>query len=252
MKEIKLIMIENYKVGFLKTCLANLHIFLFLFVFLTGCSNFSADDDNEYLILCYNKEFGQRFSLPAEKSVTLSKGLYAIGFEQSKQEGMRLYLYIDSSLDIYSPKECGDFCINHNKCYTFLYFGEKDHNIFVNRMMKLDNRLMLLSKSLSNSDKGFVDSVEYEFIQRDILPGLTLISVRGFSFPVFESKHSPLEILVQKNDNGAPVFSINGPINYERVYRFEIPEKLAEQIRKHLREDWVTHREDNPRKIYYP
>ena len=237
---------NTLKVSFLKKYFGKIKFFL-LIVFVTGCWNYSVDDENEYLILCYNHAFGQRFSLSAQKAVDLSKGLYAIGFGQSRNAGMHLYLFIDSSLDIHSPKECGDFC-DHPKYYSFLDINKNDQDfLYINRAMNLDNRILLLSKN----NEGYVSSAESEFINKDIFPGLTLISIRGFLHPVFESKYSPLEIIIQKSNTGNSIFKTNGPVDYNRVYRFDIPEKLVEQIREHLNEDWIT-LEKKPMQIYYP
>ncbi|WP_320044534.1 hypothetical protein [uncultured Desulfobacter sp.] len=227
-----------------------LNILVVIAFFIMGCSNSSLNDDKEYLLLCYNKEFGKRFSLSQGKALDLSKGLLAIGFGQSKRTGIRLYLYLDSSLDIYSPKACGDFC-NHNRYHYFLDFNEKDQNLHTNQMVKQFNRILLQSKSLNHSEDGYVSSAEPVFIKKDILPGITLFAVHGFISPIFEPEYGPIEILIQKNNTGASIYQTNGPVDNKKVYRFDIPDKLTEHILKHLKEDSITPAQ-NPIEVYYP
>lgn len=202
----------------------------------TGCSTSQMSHDEEYLLLCYNHEFGQRFSLPQGKAVNLSEGLWAIGFGQSKRTGMRLYLYLDSSLDIYSPKECGDFC-DHNGYHSFLDFNEKDQDFHMNHVLNQSNRILLQSKSLNHGKDGYISSARHAFITKDTLKGLTLVSVHGFISQVFECEYGPIEILLQKNNTGDTIFLPDGPVDEKRVYRFDIPDKLTKQIMKYLKED---------------
>lgn len=226
------------------------NILIILFLFTAGCSNSSLEEDKESFLLCYNKEFGDRFSLSQDRALDLSRGLLAIGFGQSNREGMRLYLYLDSSLDIYSPKKHGDFFSN-NRYHNFLDFNEADQGIYTKNSLNLFNRVLIQSKSLNHSDEGYISSAEPVFIKKDTLPGITLVAIQGFIPPVFERENGPIEILFQKNNTGDTIFFPNGPVDDERVYRFDIPIKMTEQIIRIVNENSITPAAF-PIEVHYP
>ncbi len=218
------------------------YIFMLVLVLtLLGCSRHAenAMDDklkNSWFAMCYTPEFAKRFSLPVEKAIPLSKGLYAIALEvrpAAKTYHTYIHLYIDSRLDIYTPDSRCNFYDKLDAEWFFIQqYNDRDIEWNANIMNKNSRRMMFRSQSLNHSDVGIVHGLEYQSIRKAFLPGMSLLSMRIIS-NYLDMRHGPGEVWVQKNNVGDYLLGYEDPFDIkhpENSYVFKVPEKLHKQI----------------------
>ncbi len=220
---------------------------LVLALTLLGCSKQAenAMDDklkNSWFAMCYTPEFAKRFSLPLEKAIPLDKGLYAIALEVRPAAGSYhtyIHLYIDNRLDVYTPDSKCNFFERGKPAYFFVkeYNDSRDHDWILNASDKNSRRMMFQSQSLHQSDKGVVESLQYQSVRKAFLPGMSLLSMQiGKSY--LDMRHGPGEVLVQKNNVGDYLLEYEDSVNPkhpENYYTFNIPEKLQNQVQPFLK-----------------
>ncbi len=219
------------------------YIFILVLMFMVvGCSKHSenAMDDklkNSWFAMCYTPEFAKRFSLPLEKAIPLDKGLYAIALEvrpAAKTYHTNIHLYIDSLLDVYTPDSNCSFYERGKPAWFFVkeYNNSSDHDWISKASDKNSRRMMFRSQSLNYSKKGIGQSLEYQSVRKEFLPGMSLLSMQIIS-NYLDMRHGPGEIWVQKNNVGNYLLGYEDPGDVkhpENSYVFKVPEKLHTQI----------------------
>jgi hypothetical protein len=217
---------------------------LFVFLLVYGCptsSERTMDDKlkNGYFAMCYTSQFAERFSLPTSKAMDLSHGLQAIAIEirPSKLYQTFIHLYIDSSLEVYSPGgECNYYSKPKAEWFFPKHYNDKDYKWNSNFINKAGMRMLYLSKSPDHSIKGLGQSLEFEMFRKEFLPGLSLISTEVIS-DYLEVGVIPAEVLVQKSNVGNYLLGDEPPGNPkhpDNYYTFKIPEKLHKTIHPYL------------------
>jgi hypothetical protein len=219
---------------------------LIVLMLVYGCPAYSErtmDDKlkNGYFAMCYTSQFADRFSLPTSKAMDLSHGMQAIAIEirpAAKLYHTFIHLYIDSSLEVYSP---GDECNYYRKPkaerFFIKHYNDKDYQWNFNFVEKAGMRMLYLSKSPDPSIKGLGQSLEFEIFRKEFLPGLSLISSSRIISDYLDVRAIPAEVLVQKSNVGNYLLGDEPPGNPkhpENYYAFKIPEKLHKTIQPYL------------------
>ena len=231
-------------------------IFLFLglcSVFLSGCEDNTAVGPikNEVLVeklkrvtplylLNYNADFATRFALPTQKAITLSKGLSAIAIEirpQIAQIDCFVHLYLDDSVDVYVPNNNPDFSDKEYSEYFFVQsYNAEDSTWNSAEMDKSRGHVLYSTKSAIEGKSGLGSTCTVQRYKRDFLPGLSVMSINT-GCVTLGFKYGRAEIVVQKAGTGDYNVGIENPVNLkqnDKIYRFDIPEKLHRNLARYL------------------
>lgn len=196
--------------------------------------------DKHYFL--YNQEFSNRFELPENGVINLSKGLLAIGLNIVGEPGKwdsptcSLKLYVNSALDIaYPSSERADF--NHWLPGSSAGFFITDELPEVEKewvdhkhIDKSFNTVQIASKKLDSNGvpKNFSDTGMSQY-DTEYLQGIAYFSTDVLCATLIE-ENLPYELYVKKDTYKG----INGPYTAgydlveqsESIYRFNIPNRL--------------------------
>lgn len=228
-------------------------LLLFCAVYLSACEESTAVGPvkNEVLmgklerakplyLLSYNTDFAARFALPKQKAIALSEGLHAIAIEirpQISQIDCFVHLYFDDTVDVYVPNSNNDFS---EKEFSENFFVENYNSTDAKwnsaEMDKSQGHVLYTTKSAIEGKSGWASTCDMQRFKRDFLPGLNVMSINtGCATLGFE--YGPAEIVVQRAGTSDYTVGIENPVNLQqndKIYRFDIPEKLHSHFSKYL------------------
>jgi hypothetical protein len=193
-----------------------------------------------YFSIVYTSPFASRFNLPVSGGVNLSDYLPAVSVEINDVNGFfvcDLHLYIDSKADIFMPTE-GKYFSEKKESEQFYIFNYNEKDQEWNSRI-LDNNSMRLrfeSSENVNPENRFVKTLRYKRVHQEFLPGLSLVTI-GTDCDIFENKYYPADIWIQKNSTEGYLVGndqFGSDKQRDKNYRFEIPEKLIEQIKPYI------------------
>jgi hypothetical protein len=193
-----------------------------------------------YFAMSYGPEFARRFSLPMDRAVKLSEGMFAIAFEIKpcfNDYEELVHLFLDDRLRIDYPQDCGDF--NEKSMaehFVIKEYTERDFRYHMELITKSFMKIIVRGVSLDNGEQGFISSLAYTSVKRNVFPGITLASMTGLISESLDSKYGRAEILLQKEGVGDYVLIYDREINsnFDKIHRFEIPENLQKHIHGYL------------------
>ena len=191
-------------------------------------------------LLSYNADFATRFALPAQKAITLSKGLSAIAIEirpQIAQIDCFVHLYLDDTVDVYVPNSNQDFSEKEFPENFFVQsYNAEDAKWNSAEMDKSRGRILYRAKSVAQGKPGWASTCDMQRFKRDFLRDLSVMSINTGCITLgFE--YGPAEIVVQKAGTSDYNVGIVDPVNLkqiDKIYRFDIPEKLQSHFAGYL------------------
>lgn len=191
--------------------------------------------------LVYDASISKMFGLNERKSMALADGLRAVGVEFEQRDSRhqcRVNLYLDSSLDIYSPNGGADY-VSKTPAERAVMVELSDAEAMANSRRESRAQLKLLYRTVSllDSENGLVESPVIDLFKREAFTGISLLSYVT-SCSMLRNEFGKVEWYIQKNiapdtysvGNESPT----GKIRLDYNYRLSVPEKLLQGIQTQI------------------
>ncbi len=194
-------------------------------------------DTSEHMFLVYDEMFAKHFGLSLSKSSKLSDGLHALGIHIVNNQGRyqcSVNLYLDRSLDIYSPNNGKDYIAKTDAELVIMRELSNDEVMRNSeRESKAQLKILFRSKQLLDKKDGLIESPVIELFKETIFTDISLLSYNT-ACSMLRNEYGQSEIYVQKK-SAPTTYNVGDEqpsalINTNNSYRFEFPISLLNEI----------------------